>query len=72
MYQTIDKEEYYKSDLSVAININNLDKVILLIDKKRQQRYLNNNETYIYLIAKALLEITKDKIIPRRCCTSNL
>jgi len=64
LYQTINKDEYYKNNLRIAVKNNNLDKVISLIDIKKQQRYLNNNETYIYLITKSLLEITKTKIIP--------
>ena len=48
LYQTINKDEYYKNNLRIAVKNNNLDKVISLIDIKKQQRYLNNNETYIY------------------------
>lgn len=38
--------------------------IIKLLEQKSQNRYLKNREAYVYLIAKAIIEIKETKIIP--------
>lgn len=62
--QVTDIEELFKQELSQNITNEHYALALKMLESKIQKRFLNNQETYIYLLIKVLLEILDTKVIP--------
>lgn len=61
---TVDLEEKYKKDLIQYLEMEEYQKILDLLDEKRNHRYLNNQEMYAYLVTESIIDIRKTGIIP--------
>ena len=61
---TVDLEEKYKKDLFQYLKTEEYQKILDLLDEKRNHRYLNNQEMYAYLVTECIIKIRKTGIIP--------
>lgn len=58
------KERKFKENLTTLIKEENYEKIIEELNKKLKYSHLSKIETYIYLIAKAIIEIKRTNLIP--------
>ena len=60
----INLEIKFKENILNFVKNKNYHAVISFLDTKSKKRYLTNEETFVYLISKAIIEISDSRIVP--------